>query len=292
MPRCSWLAAATCLICRFGCTGATSTPTRSPSCCHRALRPHRVHAGHQLRRRPGRRPPPDPDRAGLVLAGFVRAAVGVRRVLADARRKPAACRELDHDAAAGRDRGGERHQERGARLRQSEAVGLAEFHCGEPRLGPHHRQARLASRAAAAHRRRRTDGGRRPSRAAGARPGVAHPVSAPALKPFRRLQASSRAAISAVSARSEPNPVEPRRLLQLRQPQLAGARHLRWHDWRAVVCRRPHRSRAVCRIGPDHRTLRHGEAAHVRRDCRRVPLGLHGHRPAALGDGPAAGCTP
>ena len=42
-----------------------------------------------------------------------------------------------------------------------------------------------------------------PSRTAGARPGVAHPVSAPALKPFRRLQASPRAAISAVSARSE-----------------------------------------------------------------------------------------
>ncbi|HET7446342.1 MAG TPA: MFS transporter [Methyloceanibacter sp.] len=62
------------------------------------------------------------------------------RVLADAARELAACRELDDDLAAGRDCRGKRHQARHPRLRQSAAVGLVEPHCGEPRLRPRHRQ--------------------------------------------------------------------------------------------------------------------------------------------------------
>src|SRR5262249_52014352 len=62
-----------------------------------------------------------------------------------------------------------------------------------------------------------------------------------ALEPFRRLKASPCAAIPAVPARSEPDPIEPRALVQLRQSQLARAGHLRRHDRRALVSRCPRR---------------------------------------------------
>ena len=109
-------------------------PARRP-----AVHPHPVHAGHQLCRRPAGRPPQDPDRARLGIADLISAAVGCGRLLHHAACHDAARDQLDHDHAADRDGGGERHPFPRARLWTGAAVGVDQFHRGEPGRGVRHR---------------------------------------------------------------------------------------------------------------------------------------------------------
>ena len=191
-----------------------------------ALHPHPVHAGHQLCRRPGGGPADHPDRTRLGLLALVCAALGGERVLADAAGERRARRQLDHDHAADRDRGGDRHPRPRAGLWPGQAVGLSQLHRGQSRFRPHHRQDRAGGGAPAPGCGHGADGRWRPSSAARVR-GTQAFGSGRAAWPQarRRLQPRARAAVPVVSPRREPDPGEPRPLLQLRHAQLAGARH-------------------------------------------------------------------
>ena len=89
-----------------------------------------------------------------------------------------------------------------------------------------------------------------------------------------------RAAFSLVPARGKLRAGKPRALLQLRLAALAGARHSRRRDRRAVVGGRRRRGRVVRGLGPRHCLLRHGAPADAGGACGGLALGLHGDRPA------------
>ena len=90
-------------------------------------------AGYRVCRRSGRRSSPLSDRAVLVWACGARRAVAVVGVLADPDLHRGLRPGLDHDHAADRDRGAERRQSGGTRLRPHAPVGIAQLHCRQPR---------------------------------------------------------------------------------------------------------------------------------------------------------------
>ncbi len=197
-----------------------------------ALLAHPVHASHQLRRRPARRPPRDPHRAGLGVIALFRHPLGVGRLLANAAGDHSAGGQLDLDHAPDRDRGGKRHPQRRSRLRQGEAMGLHHLHRGEPRLRLLHSAVRAAGRAADPACRLGADGVSDPPHAAAAwrAQGLSGGCVAYAAAPSqaqRCLCARPRAAISFVPAGGKPDPGKPRTHVCLRQLTLAGARLLR-----------------------------------------------------------------
>ena len=259
-----------------------------------ALRPHPVHAGHQLRRRLVRSAPRRPHRSRLGNAAVVPPALGVRRLLADAARDAAARLQLDHHHAADRGRGGERRAERWPRLRQGAALGLRQLHSGKLRRGPGHRAAwRCLGDADARGRHGADDRRRLPPAARRCGEALASHARASPHQPRRRRQARPLAVLPAVPACRERHPGKPRALLHVRHAALARARLRRRNHRRALGARRRRRDRAVRRLRIDPRAL--GRAAHADGRGRRgsAPLGAHGLRPAALGDGDARNaCTP
>src|ERR1700674_4692708 len=166
MPRCFWWWAATSHTCRSGSIGGTSMPTRSrcfsPPCSSSA----------SCSRRPSALPPTfwGGRRSILIalawgsLVSFLLlwAADGFWQMLL-----ATALLAINWTTiTADRDGGGGRHQKRCARLWQGQAVGLAQLHRGEPRLGPPHRYARGRDSSAAAPGGNGADGPWRPFLAA------------------------------------------------------------------------------------------------------------------------------
>ena len=244
---------------------------------------------HQLCRRPGGGPADHPHRARLGLLALVPAAVGRGRVLADAARQRPARHQLDHDHAADRDRGGDRHPHRRAGLWPGQAVGLSQLHRGEPRRGRRSsaRSGRKWCCRCSSRPRRCWCSAPISCRASSAGSGSAAPAVLRGLKladafdlvraPLFLLFLLAASLIQASHAL----------YYSFGTLQLAGARHPRRRDRRAVVGGRGGRGRAVRGLGPRHRLLRHGAAAHAGGACGEFALGRHGVRPAALGDRPA-----
>src|SRR5262245_42001237 len=114
---------------------------------------------------------------------------------------------------------------RNAPLRSRTAVGLAQLHRRKSRVGNYHRPHRSQDRAAAPRCRHGASRSWRASSAARTRCAEEGSHATPRRQTRGRVPARSRAGLSLVSSRYEPDPGEPRPLLQLRHAALARRGH-------------------------------------------------------------------